>query len=134
MKCVFCGKEMSELESNNASPFRGRCCSRCNDFVVVPARLLQMQTPPIILFNIDNLSIDSYTAHLYTVDVNTIIELLNTDDIVFKCDVTFKNKAYAVIATKLKKQMKMNKMFNQLFEGQCNPLRGNVLIIDKAYL
>ena len=31
MKCVLCGKEISEKESNNAQPLaEGRCCNDCN--------------------------------------------------------------------------------------------------------
>lgn len=36
--CCLCGKEINERESNNASPFKGRCCNECNVKKVIPTR------------------------------------------------------------------------------------------------
>lgn len=38
--CDICGCAL-EGYPNNASPFRGVCCSRCNSLYVVPARICQ---------------------------------------------------------------------------------------------
>ena len=38
IRCSICGKEIDERESNNASPFKGRCCNECNIKKVVPTR------------------------------------------------------------------------------------------------
>ena len=38
--CCLCGKKISDVMSNDAWPIiSGRCCSKCNDTIVVPARL-----------------------------------------------------------------------------------------------
>ena len=36
--CCLCGKEIDERESNNAFPFKGRCCNECNIKKVIPTR------------------------------------------------------------------------------------------------
>lgn len=43
-KCVFCKREIVGY-GNNAEPIRkGRCCDRCNAFVVVPMRFALSET------------------------------------------------------------------------------------------
>ena len=46
MKCCLCGKAIEVKgnwkEGNNAEPLKeGRCCYKCNDTRVIPARLIQ---------------------------------------------------------------------------------------------
>ena len=42
--CVICGEKIEGEWSNNAWPVkRGRCCSACNYFEVIPARLLLLE-------------------------------------------------------------------------------------------
>ena len=39
MKCTICGEEIKGF-GNNASPIKvGRCCDKCNQEKVIPARL-----------------------------------------------------------------------------------------------
>lgn len=38
IRCSICGKKIDKRESNNASPFKGRCCNECNVKKVVPTR------------------------------------------------------------------------------------------------
>ena len=46
MKCVLCGKEITERESNNAEPLaEGRCCNDCN-WKVIKERLKRVNTKP----------------------------------------------------------------------------------------
>lgn len=48
MKCCICGNEIPVTsygwsEGNNAQPVKdGRCCDKCNDEVVMPARIAMM--------------------------------------------------------------------------------------------
>ena len=49
MKCIICIEEIEvEIsgfsEGHNAQPLaEGRCCSECNDFAVLPARIKQLR-------------------------------------------------------------------------------------------
>ena len=40
--CSICTEEYTEY-GNNAEPFQGRCCNRCDNAFVIPARILRMQ-------------------------------------------------------------------------------------------
>lgn len=43
IKCSICGDEMEEEYGNNAQPVNdGECCDRCNQEVVIPARLEEL--------------------------------------------------------------------------------------------
>ena len=40
IKCIMCNQQMTEIMSHNAEPVRkGRCCSLCNEKIVIPTRL-----------------------------------------------------------------------------------------------
>ena len=41
--CVLCHREFTEY-GNNPAPvmFKGQCCDRCNDAIVIPTRLAQV--------------------------------------------------------------------------------------------
>lgn len=42
LKCCICKKEIKLTQSHNAEPYaHGRCCLKCNETYVIPARLLQ---------------------------------------------------------------------------------------------
>jgi hypothetical protein len=54
MKCIICRGDIEPLvnaegviywtEGHNAEPIsKGRCCSRCNEDIVIPARITDMQ-------------------------------------------------------------------------------------------
>lgn len=43
IECSICGLPVQSKASHNAEPINdGRCCSECNDTVVVPRRLLDV--------------------------------------------------------------------------------------------
>lgn len=56
MKCSICGKKITKLDSNNASPFDGECCNECNSEHVIPVRLALMKGDTILFSQED----DSY--------------------------------------------------------------------------
>jgi len=37
-KCDLCGERGYHVRNNNAAPYEGRCCNRCNYMIVIPAR------------------------------------------------------------------------------------------------
>lgn len=42
IKCCFCNREITFLESNNPEPlmeYPNRCCNECNYIKVIPARI-----------------------------------------------------------------------------------------------
>jgi hypothetical protein len=51
-KCIICGDKIDVqpltgwADGHNAEPVRkGRCCSMCNDLVVIPFRIAQVYAP-----------------------------------------------------------------------------------------
>jgi hypothetical protein len=50
-KCIICGDKIDVqlhgwADGHNAEPVRkGRCCTMCNDFVVIPFRIAQVYAP-----------------------------------------------------------------------------------------
>ena len=132
MKCVFCGKEIPDVESCNASPFRGRCCHECDDNIVIRARMLHLYPISAVCFDIENKIIKRYNAQVYSKE--SIQSMLNSTNVDAICSIEAYGEKFIVFATTDKRQMKMNKMFNQLFEKQCNPLKGNVLLVNELYL
>lgn len=40
IECIMCKVKIVSIQSHNAQPIRnGRCCSLCNDAIVIPTRL-----------------------------------------------------------------------------------------------
>ncbi len=42
-KCCICGEELKQKYGNNAQPIKdGRCCTKCDNEVVIPKRIENM--------------------------------------------------------------------------------------------
>ena len=45
-KCILCKKQIEDPYGHNAEPLaKGRCCSDCNSYKVVPERIYRMMKP-----------------------------------------------------------------------------------------
>lgn len=135
MKCVFCGKEINDVTSNNAEPYRGKCCSECNSKIVITTRLAYTMSVSMILFDIDKHSVSMLPMTYNIKDIlgiENVKHYLHSDNVEYVCTVEFQKAAFYVFHTTDKKMMKSNKMFNQLLGGQCKPLRGPVLIVRQS--
>lgn len=134
MYCCLCGKEIDERESNNASPFKGRCCNECNVKKVVPTRYalsqkyaLLFKAPTTYLTGGVDCIIhpESLTLHDLQEKVEGYIEIidLHNDYVLI---VNEEERLYDLPTNVAWSKMEMSDL--------CVPLVGNVILMRKEQL
>lgn len=127
--CSICGKALDRFSINNAAPFKGNCCNECNDSIVMNTRiaLLGLTVPYGIFFDVDNKVENVFPKNNCKFTAEEIAELLKTS----KFDM-FKIDGFVVIKQRIANVD--NRLFNECFEGQCLPQKGNILVVKEEYL
>lgn len=132
--CCLCGKEIDEKESNDASPFKGRCCNECNIKKVVPTRYA-LSKKYALLFKAPTTysegGIDCIThperleLHDLQEKVDGYIEIvdLHNDYVLI---VNEDGRLYNLLTNVIWSMMKMSDL--------CVPLVGNVILMRKEQL
>lgn len=135
MTCSFCEKEIDTRHSNNADPFKGRCCEECNLEYVIPTRYGLALNKAILFVQTDSESkvemIEEDIKNLDIKDYRTLVgegEFVRIEPVIFDVD----NTTYVALVEEdaIAHGRKLNKMWKKFrYSKNTRPLYGNVLLL-----
>lgn len=130
IRCSICGKEINERESNNASPFKGRCCNECNIKKIVPTRYALSKGYALMFDAFDN-KVDCI-IHPEKLKLKDLQDRVNG-----YIEPIFLDNTYVVIVNEegRLKNLPVNRPWSKTkWSELCVPLVGNVILMRKEQL
>lgn len=128
MECTLCRTKLTDLSSNNAWPFKDKCCNRCNLKYVVPIRHALMVHAAIQITETDKINIIPNANKL---DVNALQELVGG----YFEPIYLGNYVVLVDEEGRLKNKSLNRLWQRFsLSEQCVPLVGTVVLMYKEDL